>query len=69
MLIPYGYSQQFIENAKSSPCLNENFNINLPCLCSTDEANGTVINCNGITFLGDFPVLPHRQVFNTINKS
>lgn len=46
--------------SNETSCLQQSPSINLPCLCSKDENDGTNVNCNGVTFLGDFPVLPHR---------
>lgn len=34
----------------------------LPCICQRDFIyNGTIVNCDGIAFFGDFPLLPFRQ--------
>lgn len=34
----------------------------LPCLCSRDtDGAGSVINCDQVSFFGDFPALPFRQ--------
>ena len=33
----------------------------LPCTCSTGFNNGTYVNCDGIVFPTDFPVLPYRS--------
>lgn len=34
--------------------------MNLPCFCDQDLQNGTLVDCDRISFYGDFPVLPHR---------
>ena len=33
----------------------------VPCTCSTGFNNGTYVNCDGIVFPADFPVLPYRS--------
>ncbi|CAG0894533.1 unnamed protein product [Cyprideis torosa] len=48
------------------PCREVPGRINLPCLCSRDAENGTFINCDGVVFVGDFPVLPFRGFPNSV---
>lgn len=33
----------------------------LPCLCSRDTGEGSAINCDHVSFFGEFPALPFRQ--------
>ncbi|KAG8183463.1 hypothetical protein JTE90_002845 [Oedothorax gibbosus] len=55
--------------SNETSCFQQTPSINLPCLCSKDENNGTNVNCNGVTFLGDFPVLPHRYKIHSFSQS
>merc|ERR1719232_1830765 len=41
-------------------CVEFSQAFNIPCLCSLNEVNATRINCDGVVFAGDFPVLPLR---------
>ncbi|XP_023222761.1 protein artichoke-like isoform X1 [Centruroides sculpturatus] len=34
--------------------------MNLPCFCDQDLRNGTIVDCDRVSFAGNFPVLPHR---------
>lgn len=43
-----------------NPCSSFFEGIYLPCICDIDSSNGTTINCDGVTFQREFPVLPHR---------
>ncbi|CAL1281624.1 unnamed protein product [Larinioides sclopetarius] len=61
-------SVDIAKNIKGILCTNTNNGINLPCLCSHDEINGTDIFCDGVTFLGDFPVLPHRHKIRSFSQ-
>lgn len=33
----------------------------LPCVCSRDGGDGSTINCDQVSFFGEFPALPFRQ--------
>lgn len=33
----------------------------LPCLCTRDDGEGSAINCDHVSFFGEFPALPFRQ--------
>ncbi|GFS28512.1 chaoptin [Trichonephila inaurata madagascariensis] len=67
VLANIAFSLEIPEKSKRF-CSEVNNNINLPCLCSEDEINGTDIYCDGVTFLGDFPVLPHRYKIRSFSQ-
>lgn len=53
---------------KEMPCSKLLRNTPLPCLCSLDDSNGTVINCDSVSFAKDFPVLPHRHRIHSFSQ-
>lgn len=48
------------DNPFERPCNEAKRGLDLPCTCSSGPDNGTYINCDGMVFPGDFPVLPFR---------
>jgi len=51
---------QAAANSQEIPCIEFSSAIQVDCLCSLNEVNATRINCDGVVFPGDFPVLPLR---------
>ncbi|XP_054720737.1 protein artichoke-like [Uloborus diversus] len=64
-----GSALKYLETSKGVPCQEIFKNYYLPCICSFDVENSSAINCNGITFLREFPILPHRQKIHSFSQS
>ena len=50
------------------PCIEFSNAFTVPCLCSLNEINATRINCDGVVFAGDFPVLPLRYYIQEFSQ-
>ncbi|XP_018014500.1 protein artichoke isoform X2 [Hyalella azteca] len=51
------YTAQALHNSPNCAAIDER--LRLPCVCS-QEGNGIHINCDKVSFPGDFPILPQR---------
>ncbi|KAK2726825.1 chaoptin-like [Artemia franciscana] len=53
---------------KWQPCSKVSFGLDIICSCKKSVDNGTHINCDGVTFHGDFPLLPYRHEIHSFRQ-
>jgi hypothetical protein len=53
-----------------TPCYERSKMYRLPdgCRCRVDRDNGTEVNCDGVVFVGDFPLLPFRHRIHSFRQ-
>jgi len=55
-------------NSQEIDCVEFSAAINIDCQCSLNSVNATRINCDGVIFPGDFPVLPYRYYIQEFSQ-